>query len=85
MKVYLATFYSSDLKRSAERFEKQAKLMNVYDDIFIFNQDDLNDDFKEYISTLLKKGKSRGYGHWVRQTYIHQIMLAKIKDGDISQ
>tara|TARA_B100000780_G_scaffold94422_1_gene65698 strand:- start:206 stop:1075 length:870 start_codon:yes stop_codon:yes gene_type:complete len=83
MKVYLATFYSSDLKRSAERFEKQAKLMNVYDDIFIFNQDDLNDDFKEYISTLLKKGKSRGYGHWVWQTYIHQIMLAKIKDGDI--
>ena len=83
MKVYLGTFYSSDLKRSAERFEKQAKLMNVYDDIFIFNQDDLNDDFKEYISTLLKKGKSRGYGHWVWQTYIHQIMLAKIKDGDI--
>jgi len=83
MKVYLATFYSSDLKRSAERFKKQAKLMNIYNDIFIFNQEDLNDDFKEYISTLLKKGKSRGYGHWVWQTYIHKVMLAKIKDGDI--
>jgi hypothetical protein len=83
MKIYLATFYTSDLKRSAERFKEQAKSMNIYDDIFIFNQDHLNDDFKEYISTLLKKGKSRGYGHWVWQTYIHQVMLAKIKDGDI--
>jgi len=83
MKVYLGTFYSSDLKRSAERFKKQAESMNVYDDIFIFNQDDLNDDFKEYISVLLKKGKKKGYGHWVWQTYIHQIMLAKIKKGDV--
>ena len=73
MKIYLATFYSSDLKRSAERFKNQAKLMDVYDDIFIFNQDDLNEDFKEYISILLKKGKTRGYGHWVWQTYVHMI------------
>ena len=57
MKVYLATFYSSDLKRSAERFEKQAEAMNVYDKIFLFNQDDLNEDFKKYVSSLLKKGK----------------------------
>jgi hypothetical protein len=83
MKINLATFYSSDLKRSAERFKKQATLMNVYDNIYMFNQDDLNDDFKEYISKLLKKGKKRGYGHWVWQTYIHKIMLAKIQEGDI--
>ena len=83
MKIYLATFYSADLKRSAERFKDQAKLMNVYDDILIFNQDDLNEDFKEYISILLKKGKTRGYGHWVWQTYIHQLMLNKMKEGDI--
>jgi len=83
MKVYLATFYSADLKRSAERFKKQAELMSVYDDIFTFNQNDLNNDFKEYISKLLKKGKKKGYGHWVWQTYIHQIMLAKIKEGDV--
>ena len=31
MEIHLATFYSSDLKRSAKRFEKQAKKMNVYD------------------------------------------------------
>ena len=47
MKIHLATFYSSDLKRSAKRFKKQAEDMNIYDNIYLFNQDDLNDDFKE--------------------------------------
>ena len=59
MKIYLATFYSFDLKRSAERFQKQASLMNVYDQICIFNPNDLNQDFKDYISLLLKKEKKR--------------------------
>ena len=83
MKIYLATFYSFDLKRSAKRFQKQASAMNVYDKIFIFNPNDLNQDFKDYVSSLLKKGKQRGYGHWVWQTYIHQLMLTKMKVGDI--
>ena len=77
MKIYLATFYSFDLKRSAERFFKQAKEMNIYNEICIFNPNHLNQDFKDFISSLLKRGKKRGYGHWVWQTYIHQLMLKK--------
>ena len=83
MKVHLATFYSLDLKRSAERFSQQVKEMEVYDYVHIFNQNDLNNDFKNYISQLLKKGKTRGYGHWVWQTYIHQLVLSKMNEGDI--
>ncbi len=83
MKIYLATFYSFDLKRSAERFEKQAQAMNIYDYIHIFNPNDLNDDFKNYVSSLLKMGKHRGYGHWVWQTYVHQLILKKMNEGDI--
>ncbi len=40
MKVYLATFYSSDLSRSAKRFLDQAKSMNIYDSINIFSEKD---------------------------------------------
>ena len=83
MKIYLATFYSSDLKRSANRFKHQAKEMQVYDEIFVYNQNDLNKDFKDYVQMLLKKGKERGYGHWVWQTYIHQLVLSQIDYGDI--
>ena len=57
--------------------------MNFYDYIHIFNQNDLNDDFKKYVSDLLKMGKKRGFGHWVWQTYIHQIVLSKMNTGDI--
>ena len=83
MKVHLATFYSFDLKRSVTRFKSQAEEMGVYDYIHLFNPNDLNDDFKNYISQLLKKGKTRGYGHWVWQTYIHQLILSKMNEGDI--
>ena len=83
MKTYLASFYSSDLKRSANRFVTQAKQMNVYDSIKTFTFNDLNEDFKLYVKDLLKKGKKRGYGYWVWQTYIHQLVLSKLQEGDI--
>lgn len=83
MKIYLATFFSSDLRRSADRFKEQAINMGVYNSIKLFTYDDLNDDFKKYVKDLIKLGKERGYGYWVWQTYIHKIMLSKINDGDI--
>ena len=83
MKIYLASFYSPDLKRSASRFVTQAKQMKVYDFIKTFTFDDLNEDFKFYVTDLIKKGKKRGYGYWVWQTYIHQLVLSKLQDGDI--
>ena len=57
MKIHLATFYSFDLKRSATRFKSQAEEMGVYDYIHLFNPNDLNDDFKKYVLSLIKKGK----------------------------
>ena len=59
MKIHLATFYSFDLKRSATRFKSQAEEMGVYDHIHLFNPNDLNDDFKKYVLSLIKKGKKR--------------------------
>ena len=78
MKVHLASFYSSDLKRSAERFKNQPKIMETYDHIHLFTFNDLNDDFKSYVESLLKIGKIRGYGYWVWQTYIHKLILSTL-------
>ncbi len=83
MKIYLATFYSPDLKRSAERFKEQAIKMNLYSSIDLYTFDDLNNDFKSYVKELIGLGKTRGYGYWVWQTYIHQVVLSKMVDGDI--
>ena len=83
MKIYLSTFYSTDLKRSANRFEKQAKNMQIYDKIFMFTEKDLNEDFKKYVNSLLKLGKKKGYGYWVWQTFFHKKILSQINEGDI--
>ena len=53
MKIYLASFYSPDLKRSAERFKEQAKKMNLYNSIDLYTYDDLNEDFKNYVKELI--------------------------------
>ena len=83
MKKYLATFYSPDLKRSADRFKLQAEEMGVYDYILLLNKDDLDEDFTYYVNDLLKKGKTRGYGHWVWQTYIHKYVMSIMNEDDI--
>ena len=83
MKIYLSTFYSPDLKRSAHRFEAQAEKMKIYDKIFMFTQKDLNDDFKDYVTSLLKLGKKKGYGYWVWQTFFHKKVLSQLNEGDI--
>ena len=59
MKICLSTFYSSDLKRSANRFREQAEKMNIYDKVFIFGENDLNEDFKQYVNSLLQIGKKK--------------------------
>ena len=60
MKIFLTTFASSDLKSSVKRFRSQAEQLGMYDRIFIFNENDLNDDFNKYVSSLIKKGKKGG-------------------------
>ena len=83
MKIYLSTFYSSDLKRSANRFKEQAENMKIYDKIFLFEHKDLNEDFKKYVNSLIKLGKVKGYGYWVWQTYFHKKVLEQLEDGDV--
>ena len=61
MKIYLASFFSADLKKSADRFKEQASKMGIYNSIEILTFSDLNEDFKLYVKDLLKKGKKRGY------------------------
>ena len=82
MKKYLATFYSSDLKRSAKRFYEQAKSMNAYDSINIFSEKDLDEDYRNYVDSLLKNGKKR---IWLLglATYFHKLVLKKMNDGVI--
>ena len=83
MKIYLSTFYSPDLKRSAKRFKQQAEAMKIYDKIFMFTKHDLDGDFKKYVKSLLRLGKKKGYGYWVWQTFFHKKVLSQLNQGDV--
>ena len=77
MRIYLASFYSPDLKKSAQRFFKQASQMGIYDTIKVFSYQDLNEDFKLYVKDLLKKGKKKdmdtGFGKRIFIKWFSQI------------
>ena len=55
LELYLCSFASPDLKRSASRFEKQSEKMNVYKKIKIYGLNDLSDKKKKLKLNHLKK------------------------------
>jgi hypothetical protein len=63
--LYLCSFASSDLKNSSNRFLEQSRQMDLYENIKIFNWDDLSLDKKKQIQSFLKKNKRLfGYACW---------------------
>ena len=82
-KKYLISFASPDLKRSADRYYKQAKSLNFYDEIFVFSLSDLEKESQEKIQKLLKDNKRNGYGYWFWKPLIFKQLLKKIHERDI--
>lgn len=81
-KKYLCGFADKRLKKSTKRFAKQAKEMNIYDGIYLYNEDDLDPDFRFHFKD---KFSLKGYGYWVWKPQIILQTLAKMEDGDILQ
>ena len=81
-KKYFCTFASSNMSKALDRIEKQAKKMNFFDDVFIYNEDKLEDSFKEKYHDKLKSNV-RGFGYWVWKPEIILKSLEKINEGDV--
>ena len=82
-KKYLISFASPDLKRSADRYYKQAKSLDFYDEIFVFSVSDLEKESQDKILKLLKENKKNGYGYWFWKPLILKQLLKKIRERDI--
>lgn len=81
-KKYLCTFGDKRLQKSAERFLKQAKEMTIYNEIFIYNEDDLDETFRNHFKN---KFQLKGFGFWVWKPQIILQTLEKMNEGDILQ
>lgn len=72
------------MRRSLHRIESQARELKFYDELFIFDEHDLDSNFYARFSERLVHG-SRGYGYWSwKPQVIHQV-LSKMQVGDVLQ
>lgn len=83
-KAHFVTFADSRLKISLDRIQKQAQDMNYYDNITIYNETGLDNNFIDHFKDKMIFG-SRGFGYWCWKPQIILQELYKMNDNDILQ
>jgi hypothetical protein len=81
-KKYICSFADKRLDSTLKRFAEQAKQMKIYDGIFLYTEDDLENNFYKHFKN---KFKLRGFGYWVWKPQIILQTFDKLEDGDILQ
>lgn len=79
--IHLLSFADSRMRRSLYRLKNQAVKMEVFDNFFLWNEEELPADFRAHFKEKLVLG-SRGYGYWSWKPEIIQHALDKINYGD---
>lgn len=98
-KIYLASFASFNFHPASFRFYNQALDMGIFENIFIYNECNLDMDYKAhfrdkiYIESSVPDSKclpldskvkfTRGYGYWSWKPQVVLQTLEKIEQGDI--
>ena len=80
------SFGNKKYYNSLNRIKEEAIKMNIFDDIFIFNENDLL-NFNEF-NILSDNHKfilnnKRGYGYWIWKSFLVKKVLEKIENDDI--
>ena len=81
MKTIFISFADSRMLPSLKRIKQQAHEMEIFDEIIIFTEKQLDNDFVEKHKDRLKLG-SRGYGYWIWKPYIIKKILETMDEGD---
>lgn len=82
MKVYICSFANLYLLPSLKRFYKEALDMNIFSDIFLYEELALGKDFKVRFEDKLNCNV-RGFGYWCWKPYIVLESLKRIEYEDI--
>lgn len=81
-KKYFCTFASSNMSKALDRIKRQARDLDFFEGIFIYDENRLDNTFREKFKDKLKS-KVRGFGYWVWKPQIILQSLEKIDMGDI--
>lgn len=80
----LLTFADVRMQRSFSRVRAQAEKMKVYDQIITASEIDLEPNFRDEFSSVLK-ARVRGFGYWCWKPQIILQTLIKMNEGDLLQ
>ena len=78
---YLVSFADSRMHKSLTRLSKQAHKLKFFDNIYLLDESNLFNSFKEKFKNNLILG-SKGYGFWCWKPEIIINIMDKLKDGD---
>lgn len=81
MNKYLASFADRRLKKTLERLRNQAIKLNYFDDVFLFDENNLDRSFFAKYRNVLHS-KVRGFGYWCWKPQVILQSLEKMNDGD---
>jgi len=84
-KLYLCSFSSTDLKRSKERFTNQAEKMNFYENIKIYDENDLTSEIKNQIKNFNYLNQRRLYGFGCWKAFIIKDFLNSVPKNSVVQ
>jgi len=83
-KKHFCTFADSRLFRSLNRIENQALQMGIYDNIFIYDENRLDINFKINFKHQLVRG-TRGFGYWSWKPQVILQTMMTVNEGDVIQ
>ena len=80
---WFVSFADSRLRKTHDRIVRQAEKMGVWGDrIVVFNENDLDDGFRQKMATRMRPG-TRGFGYWCWKPQCVVQVLERMKDGDV--
>lgn len=83
-KIVFCTFGDKKWEKDVRRIYRQAKNFNLFDEFYIYNENNITDENKKNILDIMNVTKSdRGFGYWSWKSFIICDILSKLSDGDI--
>lgn len=77
---YFLSFADSRMTKALQRIAAQAKKMNTFDKIYVWNETNLDEDFKNKWKHILSKDV-RGFGYWIWKPYSILKVLDSMPEG----
>jgi hypothetical protein len=84
-KKFIVSFSDIRYQHVLERFEEQAKAMEVYDQIITLNEFDLDEEFRSEFQHKMQPKITRGYGFWCWKPQVILQAFDKMEEGDLMQ